>query len=294
MKSGFVSIIGRPNAGKSTLLNSLLSDKLAITSPKAQTTRNSITGILNEKDYQIVFVDTPGVHTPKTSLGVYMNKEALNQVEGADVIYYLVDGKTGIRNEDKDILDRLFKSYSNIFLLINKIDEINKDKLIERLSYASRIYKFAEIIPISALNKDNLDELLKTTISYLKDNVRYYPEDINNTSSKEFKIVETIREKILLNLDEEVPHLCAVKIINIEEKENRIDIAADIIVNKDSHKAILIGKKGSMLKKINTSSIISLKKLFNKKVNLSTFVKVDEDWINSDKKLFELGYFIEK
>lgn len=294
MKSGFVSIIGRPNAGKSTLLNSILGENLAITSPKAQTTRNSITGILNEKDIQIVFIDTPGIHTPKTSLGSYMNKEALNQADSADIVYYLVDAKTGLRNEDKEVLDKLFKSESSIFLVLNKIDEISKDKLIERIAYSSSKYEFNEIIPISALKKDNLDELIKTTKNYLKDNVRYYPEDINTTLTNEFKIVEVLREKILLNLDEEVPHLCAVKIENLIEKENRIDIEASIVVNKESHKAILIGKKGSMLKKINTSAILSLKKLFNKKVNLSTFVKVDEDWINSDKKLFELGYFIEK
>ena len=294
MKSGFVAIIGRPNAGKSTLINALVNSKIAITTSKAQTTRNSILGILNNKDYQIVFIDTPGLHIPNTHLGSFMNKEALNQALGADVIYYLVDAKTGLRNDDKDNLDKLFKDNENIFLLINKIDLISKDKLIERLSYASSSYNFKEIIPISALNKDNLDDLLNTTLNYLNDSVKYYPDDVLTPNTKKFEISEIIREKVLLNIDDEIPHLSAVNIDNLNETESKIEIEASIIVNKDSHKGIVIGKSGNMLKKINGEASKELRRLLNKKVHLSLFVKVEEDWLNKDSKLFDLGYFIEK
>lgn len=294
MKSGFIAIIGRPNAGKSTLLNSLLSKKLAITTHKAQTTRNAILGILNNPDYQIVFIDTPGIHNPNTHLGSYMNKEAYNQAFGADIIYYIVDGHSGIRKEDKEILDRLFEYDAPIFLLVNKIDDISKNKLIERLNYASNSYNFKEIIPISALNKQNLDDLIKTSLKYLNDSVLYYPKDSETPNSLEFQIAEIIREKIILNTEQEVPHLSAVKIDTIKQTDKRITIEATIIVNKDSHKAILIGKQGSMLKKINSQSSIDIKKLTNKKVFLSLYVKVEEDWLNKDKKLFDLGYFLEK
>lgn len=294
MKSGFVTIVGRPNAGKSTLINSLLNKKIAITTHKAQTTRNAILGILNSDDYQIVFVDTPGIHNPNTHLGAYMNKEAYNQAFGSDVIYYIVDGKTGIRNEDKEILEKIKEYEAPIFLLVNKIDDIANDKLIERLAYASSNYDFKEIIPISALNKENLDDLIKTTLNYLNDSVKYYPDDVLTPNSLSFQISEIIREKIILNTEQEVPHLTAVVVDTLKETDNKITIEASIIVNKASHKGILIGKGGSMLKKINGSASREIKNLVNKKVFLSIYVKVEEDWLNKDKKLFELGYFLEK
>ena len=294
MKSGFIAIIGRPNAGKSTLLNSLLSKKIAITTNKAQTTRNAILGILNKPDYQLVFIDTPGIHNPNTHLGSFMNKEAYNQAFGADVIYYIVDGNSGIRKVDKEILDRLFEYDVPIFLLVNKIDEISNNKLIERLNYASNSYDFKEIIPISALNKQNLDDLINTTLNYLSDSIMYYPSDTDVLVSEEFQIAEIIREKIILNTKQEIPHLSAVKIDTLTKTDKRINIEATIIVNKDSHKAIIIGKSGSMLKKINTQSSIDIKKLTGRKVFLSLYVRVEEDWLNKDKKLFDLGYFLEK
>lgn len=294
MKSGFVAIVGKPNAGKSTLINALLNRKIAITTHKAQTTRNAILGILNKDDYQIVFIDTPGIHNPNTHLGSYMNKEAYNQAYGADVIYYIVDGNAGLRNEDKEILDKLFEYEVPIFLIINKIDEIKQDKLIERLAYASNNYKFSELIPISALNKENLDDLLDTSLNYLKDSVKYYPEDVVTPNTLEFQISEIIREKIILNTEQEVPHLTAVTIDTLKQTENRISIEASIVVNKASHKGILIGKSGSMLKKINGQASREIKNITGKKVFLSLYVKVEEDWLNKDKKLFELGYFLEK
>lgn len=292
MKSGFIAIIGKPNAGKSTLINSLLNDKIAITTSKAQTTRNAIMAILNDEQYQIVFIDTPGIHDAKTALGSYMNKEAFSQVEGVDIIYYIVDGTAGLQKDDKQILERLFSYEIPIFLLMNKIDEISSDLLIKRLSYASDNYDFKEIIPISALRKDNLDELLETSKKYLHDEVMYYPNDVKTNMNLDFQISEIIREKIIVNLQEEVPHLVACKVESISEKTSKVFIEALIICNKQSHKGIIIGKSGSMLRKINQQAASDISRLFdNKKVMLSLFVKVEQDWLNSSKQLFNLGYF---
>ena len=294
MKSGFVTIVGKPNAGKSTLLNSLLDRKIAITAPKAQTTRNAILGIMNGDDYKIVFVDTPGIHDPSTHLGSYMNKEAYNQAFGADIIYYLVDGNSGLRDDDREILDKLFSYEVPIFLLVNKIDEISNDKLIQRLAYGENNYDFAEIIPISAKTKDNLHDLINTTLNYLTDSVAYYPSDTVSVNSDQFMISEIIREKIIMNTEKEIPHLTAVSIDTLKQTEKRIKIEATITVNKNSHKGIIIGKGGSMLKRINDAASLEIAKIYGKKCFLSLYVRVDEDWLNKDKKLFELGYFIEK
>ena len=292
MKSGFIAIIGKPNAGKSTLINSLLNEKIAITTPKAQTTRNAILGILNEEDLQIVFIDTPGIHTAKTALGSYMNKEAMSQAAGVDVIYYICDGSKGLQKNDKEILDRLFSYGAPVFLLVNKIDEVNSEVLIKRLAYADNNYDFAEIIPISALNKENLDELLETSKKYLSDNVLYYPQDVKTNMNRDFQISEIIREKIIVNMHEEVPHLVAVQVEEVKEKTSKVFIEATIICNKDTHKGIIIGKGGSMLKKINDQSSSDIAKLFDgKKIILSLYVRVQEDWLNSEKQLFNLGYF---
>lgn len=292
MKSGFIAILGRPNAGKSTLLNSLLGEKIAITTHKAQTTRNAILGILNEPDYQIVFIDTPGIHDAKTALGLYMNKEAMSQADGADVVLYLIDANKGLQDEDKEVLDKVFTYDIPVFLVANKIDEVNKDRLISRLVYADNNYKFSEIIPISALNNQNLDELLSTIKKYLKDEVQYYPNDAKTNMNIDFQIAETVREKVILNTEREVPHLVACKVDEVKERTSKVFITASIICNKDSHKAIIIGKNGSMLRRINEQACVDICKLFNgKKVYLSLFVKVQEDWLNSQKQLFNLGYF---
>ena len=292
MKSGFIAILGRPNAGKSTLINSIMKEKIAITTQKAQTTRNAILGILNDEDSQIVFIDTPGIHEAKTALGTYMNREALSQAEGVDIIYYIVDGAKGLQSEDKQILERVFSYGTPVFLLVNKIDEISSDLLIRRLTYASDNYSFAEIIPISALKKDNIDELIATSKGYLTDSVQYYPEDVKTNMNLDFRISEIIREKIILNTREEIPHLVAVRIEEIKEKTSKVQIEATIICNKDTHKGIIIGRSGSMLKKINDQASSDIARLFDgKKIILSLYVKVEEDWLNSQKQLFDLGYF---
>lgn len=292
MKSGFVAILGKPNAGKSTLLNALLKEKIAITTDKAQTTRNAILGILNEDDYQIIFIDTPGIHQAKTALGSYMNKAALSQADGVDVVYYIVDATKGLQNDDKEILEKVFSYEVPVFLLLNKIDEVSSDLLIQRLKYADDNYDFKELIPISALNSDNLDELLNTTKGYLSDEVMYYPEDIKTNVTLDFQIAEIIREKVIKNLKEEVPHLVACKVDEIKEKTSKVFIEAVIICNKDTHKGIIIGKNGSMLKRINDQASTDIAKLFNnKKIILSLYVRVQEDWLNSQKQLFDLGYY---
>ena len=292
MKSGFVAILGKPNAGKSTLLNALLKEKIAITTDKAQTTRNAILGVLNEDDYQIIFIDTPGIHQAKTALGSYMNKAALSQADGVDVVYYIVDATKGLQNDDKEILEKVFSYKVPVFLLLNKIDEVSSDLLIQRLKYADDNYDFKELIPISALNSDNLDELLNTTRGYLSDEVMYYPEDIKTNVTLDFQIAEIIREKVIKNLKEEVPHLVACKVDEIKEKTSKVFIEAVIICNKDTHKGIIIGKNGSMLKRINDQASTNIAKLFNnKKIILSLYVRVQEDWLNSQKQLFDLGYY---
>lgn len=294
MKSGFVAIVGKPNSGKSTLINKLIDNKISIVSDKAQTTRNSIIGVYNKKDLQIVFVDTPGIHNPKTSLGSYMNKVSYNEANGCDVIYYLSDVSKGLDKDDKEILDKLFNYDIPIFLILNKIDLVKKNLIIERLTYATSNYKFAEYIPLSALKNDNIDELINTTVSYLKEGPKYYPDDFKNSLSTNQVISEIIRERLLKNLDKEVPHLMAVYIDNYKDDGKKAIIEASIIVNKESHKGIVLGKGGSMLNKVNVEATTELEKKLGLKVVLSLFVKVDEDWINNEKKMFELGYFIEK
>ena len=189
MKSGFVAIVGKPNAGKSSLINALLHEKVSIISHKAQTTRNSIIGVLNSPDYQMVFLDTPGIHKASTILGSYMNKEAMKQADGVDVIYYLVDAKKGLDDADKEILEQIFTYNVPVFLLLNKIDLISKDTLMARIIYAHNNYKFKEIIPISALCEDNLSELIKTTLDYFDDDIQFYPDDVTTNTTIEFRIL---------------------------------------------------------------------------------------------------------
>lgn len=291
MKSGFVAIIGKPNAGKSTLLNRLLGQKIAITSPKAQTTRNAIIGVLNKEETQIVFVDTPGIHKAATALGTYMNKEAMNQAEGVDVIYYIADAKKGLNDEDHQIIEQLFSYRIPVFLLLNKIDLINKEQLIKRINFASKNYNFKEIIPISAADNDNIAELLKSTVSYFNDDLAFYPDDYTTNVSLEFQIAEIIREKMLLCLDKEIPHLAACRIDSINTKGSKAMIEATIVCDRDSHKGIIIGRGGKMLRKINQAAAKDIGQLLGTKVNLSLFVRVEEGWMNKTSRLFDLGYY---
>lgn len=290
MKSGFVALIGRPNAGKSTLLNALLNQKIAIISPKPQTTRNAIRGIRTDEDSQIVFVDTPGIHKPHHALGANMNKEALSNAGGVDVIYYLVDGSVPFGSGDEYVLNALKQNRLPVFLVLNKIDLLSKDELMELLIAWSKRYEFKEIFPISAKDEDNLDALLNVTKNYLEDGIQYYPSDQVCDYPEQFIMAEIVREKVLLNTEEEVPHSVAVVIERIRRKRDSLIINAMILVERDSQKGIIIGKQGQMIRKIGMEARKELEDILGSRIFLELFVRVEKDWRNKESKLKQLGY----
>lgn len=290
MKSGFVALIGRPNAGKSTLLNALLNQKIAIISPKPQTTRNAIRGIRTDEDSQIVFVDTPGIHKPHHALGANMNKEALSNACGVDVIYYLVDGSVPFGSGDEYVLNALKQNRLPVFLVLNKIDLLSKDELMELLIAWSKRYEFKEIFPISAKEEDNLDALLNVTKNYLEDGIQYYPSDQVCDYPEQFIMAEIVREKVLLNTEEEVPHSVAVVIERIRRKRDSLIINAMILVERDSQKGIIIGKQGQMIRKIGMEARKELEDILGSRIFLELFVRVEKDWRNKESKLKQLGY----
>lgn len=289
-KSGFISIVGRPNAGKSTLLNALLNEKIAIISPKPQTTRNNIQGILTTEDTQYVFIDTPGIHKPKHELGRSMNKGAYTSLQDVDVIYLVQDANEPFGSGDEYLLDKLKNSDAPVFLLLNKCDLLSKEKILKKLQeYATR-FDFAEMIPISALDEKNLEELLKTTRNYLEEGYAFYPNDMKSNKSIDFRIRECIREKVLYKTQEEVPHSIAVVIENKEESENKLYIQAVVIVERTSQKGILIGKQAKMIKNITLDAQKEIKEMVGKKVDLQLYVRVEKNWRNRSNKLSQLGY----
>ena len=290
MKSGFVALIGRPNAGKSTLLNALLNQKIAIISPKPQTTRNAIRGIRTDADSQIVFVDTPGIHKPHHALGANMNKEALAHAGGVDVIYYLVDASVPFGSGDEYVLNTLKQNRLPVFLLLNKIDLLSKDQLMELLIAWSKRYDFKEIFPVSAKMEDNLDALLSVTKNYLEDGIMYYPSDQVCDYPEQFIMAEIVREKVLLNTEEEVPHSVAVVIERIRRKRDSLIINAMILVERDSQKGIIIGKQGQMIRKIGMEARKELEDILGSRIFLELFVRVEKDWRNKESKLRQLGY----
>ena len=290
MKSGFVALIGRPNAGKSTLLNALLNQKIAIISPKPQTTRNAIRGIRTDEDSQIVFVDTPGIHKPHHALGANMNKEALAHAGGVDVIYYLVDASVPFGSGDEYVLNTLKQNRLPVFLLLNKIDLLSKDQLVELLIAWSKRYDFKEIFPVSAKMEDNLDALLNVTKNYLEDGIMYYPSDQVCDYPEQFIMAEIVREKVLLNTEEEVPHSVAVVIERIRRKRDSLIINAMILVERDSQKGIIIGKQGQMIRKIGMEARKELEDILGSRIFLELFVRVEKDWRNKESKLRQLGY----
>lgn len=290
MKSGFVGLIGRPNVGKSTLMNSILGKKIAITSNKPQTTRNIIQGIYNEEDTQIIFVDTPGIHKPKSKLGKFLNEEAYFSINDVDVILFIVDVKEDLGKGDLFIID-LFKEINTpIILVLNKIDKLPKEEILLKIDEYKDLYNFCEIVPVSALKKDNVDRLVTVIKKYLKDNIRYFPTDTYTSSPITFTISELIREKIFELTDEEIPHSVTTLIENIEETDEVVSINALIIVDRENLKKIIIGKQGSMIKKIGTKARIDIETLLGKKVYLELFVKVIPKWKDKEKYLKELGF----
>ncbi len=290
MKSGFVSLIGRPNTGKSTLLNTIINEKVAITSPIAGTTRNIIQGIYNEEDYQIVFVDTPGIGKPIDRLGKFLNKEAIALTKDVDVILFIVDIASGFGKGDQYILESLKNNDVPVILVLNKIDKINNEELIKKIDEVKDKYSFAEIVPISATHNDNIERLIYVIKKYLYDDVKYFNEDEFTSSTSSFMASEIVREKILNSTSEEVPHSVTCYTTKFENKADIINIFVDIIVERDSIKKIIIGKHGEKIKQIGIEARKDLENLFEKKVYLETYVKKIENWKDKEKYFLELGF----
>ncbi len=290
MKSGFVSLIGRPNVGKSTLLNTIINEKIAITSNKPQTTRNIIQGIYNEEGYQIVFVDTPGIHKPLNKLGKFLNKEAQSLTKDVDVILLLVDAKEGIGAGDKKIISSLEGTNAKVVLVLNKIDKINNVELLKVINSYKDLYNFADIVPISALQKNNIKTLLDVIKKYLTDNMRYFDERTITTNTINFLVSEFVREKIFRLTEEEIPHSITCITSKYEEKKNIVNITVDIIVDRDSIKKIVIGKQGSLLKSVGTEARKDIENLIGKQVYLELYVKTIRNWRDKERYLNELGF----
>lgn len=288
-KCGFVSIVGRPNVGKSTLLNSLIATKLAITSNVQGTTRNLIDGIYNDADSQIIFVDTPGIAKPLNKLGNITNGKAYSSTTNVDLILFVTDASKKINNGDKFILNRLPDDIP-VFLIINKIDIISKDDLLTLITNLKDLYPFKEIIPISALTKNNLLELIKTIKEYLPTTDKIYSEDELTNVSTKFIMAEFVREKVLQLTHSEVPHSVTCYVESYDEEEDIVNIKVLIAVDRDNLKKIIIGKNGSMLKEVGTRARMDMEKFLGKKVFLETYVKTLADWRDQERYLKDLGF----
>ncbi|MDY6012260.1 GTPase Era [Clostridium sp.] len=290
-KSGFVSIVGRPNVGKSTLMNYIMGEKLSIVSNKPQTTRNNIQTILTTDDYQMIFVDTPGIHKPKHKLGEYMVNSAKDSTNDVDLILFLTNPGEEIGRGDKFILESLKSKKAPVFLVLNKIDEFTQDVVAKSLADFSKEFDFDEIIPISAMKGKNVDKLLELMVEKLPQGPKYYPEDMITDVQERFVVSEIVREKALRTLRDEVPHGIAVDVIQMKQKENgTYHIEVDLICEKDSHKGIIIGKNGQCLKKIGEASRYELERFLRSKVNIKIWVKVRKEWRDNKILLKELGY----
>ena len=290
-KSGFVTIIGRPNVGKSTLMNYLVGEKLSIVSSRPQTTRNNIQTILTTKDYQIVFVDTPGMHKPKHKLGEFMMKNAQEALKDVDLILFMTTADKELGIGDKKILEDLRSTKGKKIFIINKIDETPSEKVAEFLESIKEYNFFDEVIPISASNGKNVDTLLKLMVDNLNEGPMYYPEDMITDVNKRFVVMEIIREKALRLLSKEVPHGIAVEVISMKKDEKGMyHIDANMICEKDSHKGIIVGKNGAMMKKISTYARQDIEKFLDARVNLKVWVKVRKEWRDNALLLKDLGY----
>ena len=290
MKCGFVSLVGRPNVGKSSLLNSILGMKLAITSDVSGTTRNVIQGIYNDDDSQIIFVDTPGIHKAQNKLGSLMNKKAYNNTEGVDIILFLIDISKGFGKGDQFILDKIKDKDIPIYLLLNKIDLVkDKTKLLEEINKLKELYDFKEIIPISAKKDDNVDLLIDCLKKDLNDSDKIFSEeDLTNVTTR-FIMAEFVREKVLELTHDEIPHTVTCYVENFEEDDKIVHIQVLIVVDRDNIKKIIIGKQGSMLKEIGTRARKDMEEFLGKKVFLETYVKTLKNWRDEEKYFLELG-----
>jgi GTPase len=291
-KSGFVSIIGRPNVGKSTFLNRVIGQKIAIMSDKPQTTRNKIQGVYTTDDAQVIFIDTPGIHKPKHKLGDFMMKVAENALKEVDLILFMINAEEGFGRGDAFIIERLKKINTPVFLVINKIDQVHPDDLLPLIEQYKSLYEFAEIVPISALQGNNVETLIEQIKKYLPEGPQYYPADQVTDHPERFIIAELIREKALHLTREEVPHSIAVVIDAIERRQDSstVYVSATIIVERDSQKGIIIGKQGRMLKEIGQRARVDIEALLGSKVFLELWVKVQKDWRNKISQLRDFGF----
>ena len=290
MRSGFVALAGRPNAGKSTLINSLIGEKVAIVSSKPQTTRSEIRGIYTDEECQIIFTDTPGIHKPKFRLESRMNKEAADVIQGVDLVYLVVDASVPYAKGDEFVLNMVKNTGLPVFLVLNKMDKMKPEKIVKVIQQWQERYDFAEYFPLSAKFGRSFEDLVKTTRKYLPEGDLLYPAEMTSDGAENFRIAELIREKILTQTEDEVPHAAAVLIENKEFKKDKVYIQAMILVERDSQKGIMIGKQGQMLKKIGSLAREDIEKLLGKKVFLELFVRVENEWRSRDARITEYGY----
>lgn len=292
-KSGFITIIGRPNVGKSTLMNYLIGEKISIISNKPQTTRNTIQTILTRDNYQIIFLDTPGMHKPKHKLGEYMVKIAQKTLNEVDLVLFLTAPDEVMGPGDRYIIEQLKTIHTPVVLVINKVDTVKNENIARTIENYASEFKFKEVVPISALTGKNVDQLLELIVGNLPEGPQFFPSDMITDQPEKFVISEIIREKVLRNLEDEVPHGTAVEIISMKEDKNSkvININATIYCEKDSHKAIIIGKGGAMLKKIGQTAREDMEALLGSKIYLELWVKVRKDWRDTSSALKDLGYY---
>ncbi len=291
-KSGFVTVIGRPNVGKSTLLNQVIGEKISIISDKPQTTRNKIQLVYTEEESQIIFIDTPGIQMPRNKLGEYMLKMSRSTLEEVDVLTFMIDSSMEIGKMDSMIIEDLKKISTPKILLINKIDELKDEDVLQLIDKYNKMDMFQEIVPISALNATNLDKYIEVLKSMIPEGPQYFPEDMITDQPERFIISEIIREKALINLDQEIPHGIYVAIDSIRERENKdlIDVFANIHCEKKSHKGIIIGKNGSKLKEIGKQARQDIELLLGSKINLQLWVKIEPNWREKENKVKYFGY----
>lgn len=290
-KSGFVAIIGRPNVGKSTFMNKVLGQKVAIMSDKAQTTRNKVQGVLTTEQSQIIFIDTPGIHKPKHVLGDYMMKIAKNTLREVDAILFMVNVEESLGRGDEFIIELLKSNKTPIFLVLNKIDKIHPDQLIKEIEKYKDLLPFAEVVPISALQGNNVDRLVEVIEGYMPEGPMYYPKDTISDHPEEFIVAELIREKALHLTSQEIPHAIGVQVEKMTRvSDDQVDIEATIYIERDSQKGIIIGKKGSMLKQIGQNAREDIEMLLGSKVYLELWVKVQKDWRNKPNFIRQIGY----
>ena len=290
MRSGFVSIIGRPNVGKSTLLNNIVNYHVAITSDKAGTTRNIIEGIYNDLESQIVFVDTPGINKPIDRLGKVLNKQSQSQQKEVDCILMVVDAKGGLGRGDKEIIKSLNEDIPTV-LVLNKIDGLKKDEIMQRIVMYKDLFNFSEIVPVSARSGENVKTLIEVVKNYLTDDIKYFKDDAITSSSIRFMIAEYVREKLFNHLEQEIPHAITCVTTSFEEKEKIVNVNVDIIVDRESLKKIIIGHNGEMLKNVGMESRKDIEKLVDKKVYLELYVKCIPNWRDKEFVLKDLGFY---